>query len=474
MKGLLKALVCLFAYFTLGMETSFADNQTPDTSPILPASELPFRIVIEEANFTLPVGLQSGAFAVYKGLWIYIAGRMNGLHGFGPTDNFPPDEQNTSIYVINPATGVVMSRSLKEPGSRLSQQQIDTLSVTSPQAYQEGDTLYITGGYGADTGTATLSTKPVLTAIYLPGIVEWVTHPGNKNQSVLKNILQLYNPIFQITGGRMYKLGKVTQLVFGQNFDGQYTTNSNGNYSQQVRQFVIKRVNGHLSVDILTPKPAMPDPNYRRRDLNVLPTLLNRNNLLEYGLIAYGGVFTLTTGVWTVPVVIQANNNPVMADPNLPTTFKQGMNEYACAAAGLYSQKTMSMYHVFFGGISFGYFSGGSFQTDAEIPFINQITTVKMDKNGYFTQYLMADQYPVIISTQSNPGNPLLFGAGAHFIESNISQYPNKVLNLDAIRKPTVIGYILGGIQSTLANTNTRADSSASPHVFKVTLIPTK
>lgn len=448
------------------------DNQTVTLSPVLPDTSLPFRIVIETANFQLPVGFHSGMVGMYKGYWIFIGGRINGLHGFGITNNFPADQQNTSIYVVNPATGAIFSRSLYDSSSGLTQQQIDSLSVTSPQGYQEVNTLYMSGGYGVDTASGTFGTKPVLTAIYLPGIFNWVTRPSNRSYSVVSNIKQVYNPIFQIAGGEMYRLGNVTQLMFGQNFTGEYTDSSNGDYSDQVRQFQIINVNGQLSVNNYSLKPAIPDPSYRRRDLNILPALLNNNNQLQYGLIAYGGVFTTTDGVWTVPVVMNGIGNPVMADPAAPTSFKQAMNQYVCAAASLYSKKSTSMYHILFGGMSFGFFSGGTFQTDSEIPFINQVTTIQMDKNGNFTQYLMSGEYPVILSTGSNPGNQLLFGAGAYFMPNNITQYANGVISLDAIRQPTVIGYIVGGIQSTLPNTNVDSDSSASPYIFKVTLVP--
>lgn len=484
MKITSKTLACCLIT-TVGMGITFAkstqhkipyvtdsSNQTGQVSPVYPVTSLPFRIVIEKANFQLPVGFHSGLVGVYKGMWIFIAGRINGLHGFNATDNFPADKQNTSIYVVNPTNGLSMSRSLNDPGSGLTQQQIDSLTVTSPQGYQEGYTLFMSGGYGVDTAAHTFNTKPVLTAIYLPGILDWVTQPQNKNLTVAANIQQLYNPIFQIAGGEMYKLGNKTQLVFGQNFDGNYTPGSNGNYSQQVRQFVITTVNGQLAVNIYPSVPSIPNPNFRRRDLNVLPTLLNINNHLNYGLIAYAGVFTLGGGVWTVPVIMNGITDPIMADPNSPATFKQAMNQYTCAAASFYSRKYMSMYHVFFGGISYGFFSGGSFQTDGEIPFINQVTTIKMDMHGNFSQYLMDGQYPVIPSTGSNPGNTLLFGAGAYFIDNPLVEYPNKVISLDNIRQPTVIGYIAGGIQSTLPNTNTNSDSSASPYVFKVTLYP--
>jgi hypothetical protein len=471
MKALFKIIASIFVSFMLGISIASADNQTADLSPITPGSVLPFQVQIQQANFELPVGIHSGVMGTYKGQWIFIAGRINGMHGFGG-DPFPPDEQNTSIYVVNPTTGVTISRSLYDPSSGLNQQQIDSLSVTSPQGYQESNTLYMTGGYGIDTATATFGTKSLLTALYLPGIVDWVAH--KKGQSVVKNMRQLSNPLFQVTGGDMFNVGGVTQLIFGQNFDGVYTPSGNGNYTEQVRQFKIKNNGAQLAVDILPTKPLLPDPNFRRRDLNIVPTLLQRNNQLQYGLIAYAGVFTLTQGVWTVPVVIDQSGNPSMADPNAPTTFKQGMNQYVTATASLYSKSSMNMYHIFFGGISYGFFTNGVFQTDSEIPFINQVTTVQMDKNGNFTQYLMANQYPTILSTRSNPGNTLLFGAGAYFIVNRISQYNNTVINLDNIRQPTVIGYIAGGIQSTVPNTNVITDSSASPYVFTVTLVPRK
>jgi hypothetical protein len=474
MRAIFKVLLSVFFCFNLGtVYAGTTPNQTDDTSTILSPASLPFRVVIERANFQLPVGFHSGVVGEFQGFWIFIAGRINGMHGFGP-DPFPVDKQNTSIYVVNSKTGAVYSRSLTDPSSGLSQKQIDTLSVTSPQGYQDGSTLYMTGGYGIDTSSRTFMTQPVLTAIYLPGIVQWVTNPGDRNNSVKKNIAQLYNSVFQITGGKMFKTGNTVQLVFGQNFTGDYTSSSNGNYSQQVRQFQINGSGGQLSISNYTTKPTTPDPNYRRRDLNIVPALLNKNNLLQYSLIAYAGVFTPDSGVWTVPVVIDNTGNPTMANPNLPSTFKQGMNHYACATAGLYSNKYSSMFNIFFGGISYGYYDNGVFTTDTEIPFINQVTTVKIDKNGNFTQHIMDSQYPVIASTGTNPGNTLLFGAGAYFIPANIQQYQNRVINLDNIRSATVIGYIVGGIQSTLANTNDKADSSASPYVFKVTLVPTR
>jgi hypothetical protein len=124
--------------------------------------------------------------------------------------------------------------------------------------------------------------------------------------------------------------------------------------------------------------------------------------------------------------------------------------------------------------MSYGFFSGGVFQTDAEIPFINQVTAIKINRQNTFTQYLMKHEYPNIISAGTNPGNQLLFGSEAQFFPSaDTPLFKNGVIKLDKLpRKSMVIGYIAGGIMSTLPNTNVPSDSSASPYVFEVVLVP--
>jgi hypothetical protein len=56
-----------------------------------------------------------------------------------------------------------------------------------------------------------------------------------------------------------------------------------------------------------------------------------------------------------------------------------------------------------------------------------------------------------------------------------LSQYPNGVLKLDELPKgTTLIGYIFGGISSTVPNvfwTNNGTQSSAAKSVFKVSIV---
>ncbi len=441
-------------------------NQTSDLTPVLPADTLPFTIDIEVAPFSLPTGIQGYVCAMYSGKWILLAGRTNGLHGFDNSgSNFPPNFQNTTVYVIDPKSGSSMSRDLSESG--LAPAVIDCLSVVAAEFFQQGDTLYVVGGYGKVTGNPLLNeTKSTLTALDLNPLLLWVKGSlSNLNGAVR----QVSDPYLQVTGGDLYQANPHTPflLTLGQNFVGNYTPGSTGLYTQQIRPFWIVDEGDTLFILPLDATTTYAD--YRRRDLNVVPIM--RHN--EPAYIALSGVFTLAGGVWTVPITIFPDGLSFEPDPTAATTFKQAMNQYYCPTASLYSTKKEEMYIVLPGGLSYGYFSGSNFETDQEIPFINQVTTIKIDAQDRCTQYLMSGEYPYLVSTGTNPGNQLLFGAEAQFFPAeNISLYYNRVIQLDAITKPTVIGYIVGGIMSTLPNTNTREDSTSSPYVFTVTLTP--
>ena len=462
-----------FVFATVVGWTSWvlADNQTATLSPILSSNAVPFSIQIQQAAFSLPSGLQSFALGTNGGKWLLLAGRINGLHGFNSgTNNFPADTQNTTVFVVDPYLQTVTTRSLTNAGSGLTQAQIDLLSVTAAQSCQSGNTLYMTGGYGIDSSTSNFTTKAALTAIDVPGLIHWVINPSN-GETAAQHIRQISDPIFQITGGFMTEATHHHLLLgFGQNFSG---TNifSDGTYSEQIRRFRVIDKGTNLSVVVQKSLPKVADPNFRRAGLNVVPIIENGSQRF----VAFSGVFTLTGGIWTVPVEISRNGTPKMADPAGTNTFKQGMNNYLCPTLGLYSRKQRNSYTVLMGGLSFGFFSSGVFQADAELPFINQVTTIKRDRHGIFSQYLMNAEYPVIASTGSNPGNTLLFGTSATFIPvAGLPMYKNGVLQLDALGiNPIVVGFIVGGIQSTLPNTVASSDTAASPYIFKVTLVPT-
>lgn len=465
---------------------TWADNQTDTISPVHSDKTLPFRVRLKKTHCKLPQGVQSYVHGISHNKWLIITGRIGGLHGFvkNSTENFPTKEQNTTVFVVDPIKKKTFSRSLLDPTSGLTQMQVDLLSVTAAQGYQSRDTLYITGGYGLNTATGGLDTKNALTAIDIPGLIHWVVDPS-PGESAAQYIRQIFDDTFKVTGGYMNQAGEnPTLLIMGHDFDGFYNDPIQQPpvfqaYTEQVRRFYINDDGVNLSITPESPLPSIPDPNFRRRDLNVVPVISKvNNNQLKRSFAVLSGVFTPTTGVWTVPVEVAGDGTPSMADPALPSTFKQGMNNYDCATFGMFSEKNGSMYIILLGGMSFGFFEktkeGFQFKTDDKIPFISQTTTIRIDDSGKYTQHLMRNGgFPTIRSKKVNPDNCLLFGSEAEvFLSHKVSKYDNDVLQLDKIKKPTVIGYVLGGIASTLPNTDTQADSFPSRYLFKVVVEP--
>jgi PEP-CTERM motif len=465
-----------FAVLCTGASQGWAANQTVDFTPIQLNSPLPYRVVVEPYDFgvsPLPT-LHSFAAGSYNGQWVLLAGRTNGLHGFSQlgTENFPPESQNRTVWVIDPVTHESWSRALDDATAGLSATEIDSLSQANNQYYQRGDRLYMTGGYGHQLdlpdGTPLNSTFDTLSAIDLPGLVDWVKTGTGSAQS---HVRQISDPLFRVTGGDMYEIAGRTHLVFGQDFQGNYTPGTNGLYTNQVRSFDI--VDDGTTLSIANPTSTTPDPNYRRRDLNIVPVLRpDGGGPPDEGLMVLSGVFTPTNGAWTVPVEIDAGGNPSMDDPSAADTFKQGFNNYHSAKLGLYSSATGEMHEILFGGISLQYLDDSQqVVTDLNLPFVNDITSVEVDASGSYSQHWLG-RFPELADLE---GKQLRFGANAEFfLADGIETFDNGVLKLDSITGPTDVGYIFGGLETNSPQVRgvPGAASSASNTIFRVMLIP--
>lgn len=132
------------------------------------AAQTPPQFTVELTQVALPEapGLHSFALGVdpLTGFWLVVAGRTNGLHTFGesidnqpPPNAFPPEQANKSLWAIDPVSKLVRSAPLPAAFA-------DTLSVSNPIYHQEGDMLYVAGGYGQRSGGA-MQTFASLTAI---------------------------------------------------------------------------------------------------------------------------------------------------------------------------------------------------------------------------------------------------------------------------------------------------------------------
>jgi hypothetical protein len=457
---------------------SLAAHQTNTITPIILNGNLPYKILLERYDFgaaDLPT-LHSYAAGLYDGKWVLLAGKTNGLHGFDTTgpNGFLPEAQNRDVWVIDPGNKQSWHRSLEGAAGGLTAAELNSLTPTNNQFYQRGDRLYMTGGYGVQAtlgdGTPVNGTFDRLSAIDLPGIVDWVM----TGSGVAKDhIRQIASPSFRVTGGAMHEMDGRTHIVFGQDFSGNYNPNKNGTYTNQVRSFDI--VDDGTTLTIANASSTTPDPNFRRRDLNVFPVMRpSGGGAPDEGLLVLSGVFTPTFGAWTVPVEIDAAGTPSMDDPSLPGTFKQGFNGYHSAKFGLFSETRGEMHEVLLGGISLQYLNSQTMQveTDNGLPFINDITSVVIDPAGNYRQHWIGE-FPAINDLE---GNRLRFGSSAEFfLADGIETFQNGVIKLDELTQPTTLGYIFGGIVANGPHTrggNPPAASAASNAIFKVIYLP--
>ncbi len=471
--------IFLFALIVTG-GLAVAQNQTDTFSPVTNWNGT-YNISVQQYDMgsaNVPT-LQSFAAATYEGEWVVIAGRTNGLHGFTPsgTTNFPPAYQNSDVWVINPTTKQTWSKSLSDPSSGLSASAVNSLSATATQSFRDGGTLFISGGYVYDSGVNNFTTYNSLTALDLGDMVNWVK--GTTANLGTNSVIQTTGAtstngsyaggFFAVTGGEMIQTGNDVHLIFGQDFQGPYTPGSNGVYTSQVRSFTIdyNKEAGTLGYNETQVSPGPGDPTqFRRRDLNVVSSL-SRNpegGAPVEGMIAYSGVFYNGEGVWTVPVEIDANGVPTMADPMNPNTFKQAMSNYDAAKLGLYSDATGDFTEFFFGGIAANIYDPetGLLSYDPEYPFNSQFTAITRDAEGNYEQFYTGE-YPQILDGE---GNPILFGAEARFFPvADLPFYDNGVINRDGLTDNTLLGYIYGGIAADAPNFG---NTLASNNVFAV------
>jgi hypothetical protein len=458
---------------------ALAAHQTPDFTPIELNPSLPFRIELREYEFgsaQLP-GLHSYAAGHYDGKWVLIAGRTNGVHDLDQSgeDSFPEVSQNRDVWVIDPIAKQSWHRSLGDPNtgmvdaaSGLSPGQIASLTPTNNQFTQVGNRLYMTGGYGLNPANE-FTTFDTLTAIDLPGLVDWVATGSGQ---AVDHIRQLDHPVASVTGGAMYEMGGRMHLVLGQDFEGAYSPRTDGAYTRQVRSFEIVDDGTNLAITNVT--QTTPLPEYRRRDLNVVPVMKPDGiGGVNERLVALSGVFTTSFGVWTVPVEIDSDGVPTMANPADAATFKQGFNGYHSAKLGLYSETSSSMHELLLGGISAQYYDASADQvvTDDDMPFVNDLTAVTIDAAGNFSQQHLGF-YPEILD---GAGKQWRFGANSEFfLDEGIETFENGVIKLDELSGGKRLGFVFGGIMANGPHTRGNPDvtSTASYRIFEVVYAP--
>ena len=431
MKNVFLTALLLAMFFRFGMTQTF-----------------PYDIQLEA--FTIPGlnGVHSYAGAESAGKWLIISGRTDGMHRGGGGQNnppFPASNNNTTIYVVDPVAEQAWSTSLSSLPISIQ----DQMCSTNTNFYQDGNTLYIIGGYG-ENSSGNHVTYDYITAIDVPSIIDNIIN-GN---SITNDFIQLQDNRMKIAGGQLGKIGSTFYLVGGMELTGLYSMNVNPIYSSEIRNFEIVNNGSSLTINNYS---TQPDAEFHRRDYNLVPQIFPNG---DFGYMVSSGVFTPSDGVYYNPIEIDANGYTV-----IPTaTFKQEFSHYQSAKLALYSTTDNEMHSIFFGGIAQYYYdSNGNKIDDPDVPFVKTISRVTRDANGVYSESVFSTEMPVYL------------GAGSElFLDENLPSLGHGILDMDNLpASPITVGYIFGGLQSNAADifpSNT-SNSSASNTIYRVKLV---
>jgi hypothetical protein len=451
----------------IALQLAAAEGSIPFTIELGAAMDIPYA-----PKLNSPAAGQAG------GKWLFVGGRVAGMHTFktatpqNPTNNFPPIELNNRAWVVDPAAQQVWSAALPADTGPF-------LAATNTEYEQDGDTLYVAGGYGLWPGSTTAPGQPdnmrtfdTLTAIQVSGAIDAVVN----GKSLAPFITQIHDGRARVTGGDLRKAGDWFYLVFGQIFDGIYTANEEAqtlfvqNYTEQIAVFKIGsplaitdyKTIAATQLTAANGRPKSTDPAvdarpFHRRDLTLAPIMTAS---ATPGLVARGGVFVPgQINAYRKPVYI---TGPTAADVRIDS-YQQFMSQYNCATVPMYSATSKTMYTTQLGGISLYYRFPPTqeLKRDGGLPFIDQITTMTVTPDNKSSE---------CIAMQTLPG---YLGAGAVFFASpGVSRYENGVLKLDAISARTLVGYMYGGIHASSPHSTHGDPTVASSMAIPIFVTP--
>lgn len=417
------------------------------------AQSNPFNIHLEPLAIPNVGGLQAYAFGQHKGKWLILGGRLDGLHRRQPFASFDIAGHNNQIIVIDPVTQQKWSAQLTSLPVAMQEQ----LRSTNMQFIQQGDFLYLVGGYGYSNTAGDHITYNHLTAVNVPSTIDAILH----GTPFVDFFRQISDAQFAVTGGHLSKIYDTYYLVGGQRFEGRYNpmgpTHGPGfvqEYTDQIRKFKINDDGITLTVKHL---PALTDAEQlHRRDYNVAAQIMPNG---EEGATAFSGVFQKTVDL---PYLNCVNIDSSGYYAN--NSFSQYYNHYHCAFLPLYSASANEMHTVFFGGIAQFFDSLGILIQDNNVPFVKTIARVTRSADGVMAEYKLPTEMPALL------------GASSEFIPvEGLPVFPNEVIKLDELSADTtLVGYIYGGIASTQANIfwiNTGSESNASSQIYKVFVV---
>lgn len=430
----------LFLRITILISFFFVSTTTVAQNGKLP----PFQLQIEAIGGTVLPGLHSFAFAQVQDKWLIIGGRTNGLHGLNNNDGFPSEYKNEMVTVIDTSSWSFYQADLHQlPGSVA-----DPIRSTNMEYIQEGNYLYMIGGYGYDSTASKFVTFPTLTAIHINDMIDAVIN----NKPIASCIRQVKDTNLTVCGGDLTKLGNDYYLMFGHNFIGRYSPDASVGLFKQTYSNCIKKFNitdNGTTITLANFSYNVDTTNFHRRDLTTC-AMVNPDG--SFGIGAYGGVFQKNADMPYVEPILMASNGTTTVK-----SYQQQMSQYTCAVLPVYNRDTKSMYTTFFGGISlYDYDPGtGKLTRDTLLPFISDVTTLSSFSNGTMEEALLPVQLPGLLGSNSK-----------FVLNKSIPAYSNEVVDYKQLANTyQLAGYILGGIHAQAGNFG---QSTANSTIYRV------
>jgi len=448
-------------------------------------------------------GLHSAASAVveagpHAGAWLIVGGRTDGLHKTGdrydeePDPSFPEDRDNDRFWAVDPTSGAVAW----VPATGLPGLLYDALTSTNQQSVQDGEILWIAGGYGWNTELENYGTFGLLIAIDVPRLVaaifarpgeeladpagyfSWGTAPEGCaffDENGCREPEGAHDFDLTVTGGGMEWMDGHLVLALGQRFGGEYNDTGAHHFAQVYTCRVLRleppeprwgdrfelgkaEMLAHGGANCGPGESGNADDPFHRRDLNVVPLLFPdctrdlgpecRGAMEAVGI--YGGVFTANFSGHAAPILIHSRGETVGAE--VQGGDAQVLSQYEAPRISFFDAERGSVHTLILGGMGVHYCTGGEEPGEGATrqctairevqppSFTGDGTILSWSRDGEFSQAFLYRPYPV--------EGELLGSNGLFLPAPGVPRAPNGVIELHRLPRDrsTTVGHVFGGI----------------------------
>lgn len=396
------------------------------------AQDLNFRFETSEQVFAPVHSYVSAELGDHEALF------MCGITGFGMHKLSTPKgpepifglktDYNDEILYVDEDAGTLLTGST----AHLSALVRDALYVTNASAFQDGDTLYIYGGYGPNDDETNVFTKPYITEVDLLAVRNAIVAGTPVPESAFSVTI---TEDARATGAEIFPLGPGRFVLYGgANFEGDYPSHTVEQYTDRALVFDLAS-SSTVPVQTIVSEDIFTTTDLHRRDLNgYSAALIGEGGERTYGFTVTGGVFKFGFSHYDTPVTWMDGDTYAVEDTN--SIIK--LNLYHGPSAGFISEATGENRVVLFGGIT-AYDSLEAEFANFSLPWSDYISECVFDGVDFVEERLLG-----------NTPNPI---ANGYLLKNRTLPIAvNKQIELDQLPPNEIkLGSIFGGIHAAEA-----------------------